>query len=210
MKRFGNTMVLWDLKSMTAQKVFSVPGSPLEIRWSLKDGENWAVVATALTSQIWLINQGADGQWQAKAVATIGDPSKIPLPVDISISADGKGLWVNTFMDGKTRYFDLSNPEAPKQTYEKVTGKQVNMVSQSWDGKRIYITSSLLANWDKKGDMNEQVLRAFNWDGSELTQAFEVDFIKERLGRAHHMKFGSKAMKAAFDEPTERVAAHED
>jgi selenium-binding protein 1 len=58
--------------------------------------------------------------------------------------------------------------------------------------------------------MNEQVLRAFNWDGNELTPAFEVDFTKERLGRAHHMKFGSKAMKAAFDEPTERVAAHED
>ena len=27
---------------------------------------------------------------------------------------DGKGLWVNTFMDGTTRYFDLSNPEAPE------------------------------------------------------------------------------------------------
>jgi methanethiol oxidase len=43
-------------------------------------------------------------------VATIGDPAKIPLPVDISITRDGKGLWVNTFMDGMTRYFDLSNP----------------------------------------------------------------------------------------------------
>jgi len=209
MKRFGNTMVLWDMKSMTPQKVLSVPGSPLEVRWSLKEGENWAVVATALTSQIWLINQGADGQWQAKAVADIGDPSKIPLPVDISISADGKGLWVNTFMDGKTRYFDLSNPEAPKQTFEKVTCKQVNMVSQSWDGKRVYITSSLLANWDKKGDMNEQFLRAFNWDGNDLTPAFEVDFIKQRLGRAHHMKFGSKAMKAAFEDAAQQVAVHE-
>jgi hypothetical protein len=29
-------------------------------------------------------------------------PAKIPLPVDISITADGKGLWVNTFMDGMT------------------------------------------------------------------------------------------------------------
>ena len=26
---------------------------------------------------------------------------------------------------------------------------EVNMVSQSWDGKRVYFTSSLLANWDK-------------------------------------------------------------
>jgi methanethiol oxidase len=206
MQHFGQTMVVWDLKAMEPKSIFNVPGAPLEIRWSLKEGDNWAVTATALTSSIWLIKQDAGGVWQAKAVGTIGDPSKIPLPVDISITADGTGLWVNTFMDGKTRYFDLSNPEQPRQTYEKVTGKQVNMVSQSWDGKRVYITSSLLANWDKKGDSDEQFVRAFNWDGNELTQTFEVDFYKERLGRAHHMKFGSKAMKAAHDDAEDAVA----
>jgi selenium-binding protein 1 len=210
MKRFGSTMVLWDLKSMQPRNTFSVPGSPLEIRWSLNSGDNWAVVATALTSKIWLIKQDSAGEWQAKDVATIGDPSKIPLPVDISITANGKGLWVNTFMDGMTRYFDLTNPEAPQQTYAKSTGKQVNMVSQSWDGKRVYITSSLLANWDKKGDSNEQFLRAFDWDGKDLRLAFEVDFTKERLGRAHHMKFGSRALKSAYaPEPTERLAVRQ-
>ena len=192
MKRFGNTMVAWDLKAMKPQQVFAVPGAPLEIRWSLKDGDNWAITATALTSKLWLVKPDAQGQWQAKEVGTIGDPSKIPLPVDISISADGKGLWVNTFMDGTTRYFDLSNPEAPKQTYALQTGKQVNMVSQSWDGKRVYITSSLLANWDKKGEDNEQMLRAFDWDGQALKLAFEVDFNKLALGRAHHMKFSAR------------------
>jgi selenium-binding protein 1 len=177
---------------MEPKQVLSVPGGPLEIRWSLNPGDDWAVTATALTSKIWLIRPAKDGTWQAKDVATIGDPSKVPLPVDISIRADGKGLWVNTFMDGKTRYFDLANPEAPKQTYEKVTGKQVNMISQSWDGKRVYISSSLLSKWDKGGADNEQFVRAFTWDGSELKPAFEVDFNKEQLGRAHHMKFGAK------------------
>ena len=66
------------------------------------------------------------------------------------------------------------------------------MISQSWDGKRVYITSSLLANWDKGGADNEQFLRGFTWDGKELKQVFEVDFTKEKLGRAHHMKLGSK------------------
>src|SRR5437660_4311359 len=201
MKRFGNTMVLWDLKAMKPQKVFSVPGAPLDIRWSLKPGDNWAVAASALTSKIWLVKQDAKGEWQAKDVATIGDPAKIPLPVDISIPLDGRGLWVNTFMDGKTRYFDLSNPEAPKQTYEKQTGKQVNMISQSWDGKRVYITSSLLANWDKGGADNEQFLRGFTWNGKELKQVFEVDFTREKLGRAHHMKLGSKTLRTAYVTP---------
>ena len=195
MKRFGSTMVVWDLKTMKPKQILSVPGAPLEIRWSLNPKDNWAVTAAALTSKLWLVRQNGKGDWQAKEVATIGDPAKIPLPVDISITRDGKGLWVNTFMDGKTRYFDLSNPEAPKQTYERVTGKQVNMISQSWDGKRIYLTSSLLANWDKGGDDNEQFLRGFAWDGKELTPAFEVDFTKEKLGRAHHMKLGSNALR---------------
>ena len=66
------------------------------------------------------------------------------------------------------------------------------MVSQSWDGKRVYFTSSLLANWDKKGEDNEQFLRAYDWDGKELKQSFEVDFAKEKLGRAHHMKFTAR------------------
>ena len=197
MKKFGNTMVLWDLKAIKPTKVLAVPGAPLEIRWSLNPKDNWAITAAALTSKLWLVKQDAKGEWIAKEVGTIGDPSKIPLPVDISITRDGKGLWVNTFMDGKTRYFDLSNPEAPKQTYEKATGKQVNMISQSWDGKRVYITSSLLANWDKGGADNEQFLRGFAWNGKVLAQKFEVDFTKEKLGRAHHMKLGSKALRSA-------------
>jgi selenium-binding protein 1 len=191
MKNFGNTMVVWTLKSLEPKQVLAVPGGPLEIRWSLAPGDDWAITAAALTSKLWLVRPTKAGGWEAKEVATIGDPSKIPLPVDISIRADGKGLWVNTFMDGKTRYFDLTNPEAPRQTYEKVTGKQVNMISQSWDGKRVYISSSLLSRWDKGGADNEQFVRAFTWDGRELKPAFEVDFTKEQLGRAHHMKFGA-------------------
>jgi len=192
MKHFGNTMVVWNLKTMQPTQVLSVPGAPLEIRWGLAPGQDWAITATALTSKLWLIKQ-AGGQWQAKEVGTIGDPAKIPLPVDISIAADGKGLWINTFMDGTTHYFDISDPEHPHETFQQHTGAQVNMVSQSWDGKRIYITSSLLSQWDKTGADNEQFLRAYNWDGHALKPAFAVDFTKEKLGRPHHMKFSAKA-----------------
>jgi selenium-binding protein 1 len=201
MKKFGNTMVAWDLKAMKPTTVLQVPGAPLEIRWSLNPADDWAITAATLTSKLWLVRPGAGGQWAAKEVGTIGDPAKIPLPVDISIRSDGKGLWVNTFMDGMTRYFDLTNPEAPRQTYEKNTGRQVNMISQSWDGTRVYITSSLLANWDKAGADNEQFLRGFQWDGKELKPAFEVDFTKEKLGRAHHMKLGSKVLRTAYLAP---------
>ena len=96
-----------------------------------------------------------------------------------------------------TRLFDLSNPEKPVQIYEKKTGSQVNMVSQSWDGKRVYITTSLLANWDKKGADDQQFLKLYDWDGKELVEKFEIDFNKEKLGRAHHMKFTGGQLTAA-------------
>jgi len=40
---------------------------------------------------------------------------------------------VNTFMDGTTHNFDLTDPEHPRETYTKHTGSQVNMVSQLCD-----------------------------------------------------------------------------
>ncbi len=197
MKRFGNTIVQWDLHARQPKKVFDVPGAPLEIRCAWGSNNNYCFTSTALTSKIWLMYEDQQGQWQAKAVADIGDPSKIPLPVDISIQSDDKMLWVNTFMDGKTRGFDISDPFNPKQVYEKKIGAQVNMVSSSWDGKRLYYTSSLLANWDKKGKDNEQYFKLYHWDGKELSQQFSIDFIKEKLGRAHQMRFGAYSLYTA-------------
>ncbi|MCD2449532.1 selenium-binding family protein [Methylicorpusculum oleiharenae] len=197
MKRFGNTVVQWDLHARKPKKVLDVPGAPLEIRCAWGANNNYCFTSTALTSKIWLIYEDKEGAWQTKAVADIGEPSKIPLPVDISISSDDKMLWVNTFMDGKTRGFDISDPFNPKQIYEQKIGAQVNMVSSSWDGKRLYYTSSLLANWDKKGTDNEQFFKLYHWDGKELKQQFAIDFIKEKLGRAHQMRFGAYSLYAA-------------
>ncbi len=197
MKNFGQTMVLWDFHARKPKKVFHVPGVPLEVRWAWGPHNNHAFTSTALTSKIWLVYEDQSGEWKAKEVADIGDPSKMPLPVDISLSADDKTLFVDTFLDGMTRVFDVSDPHKPKQIYEKKIGSQVNMVSQSWDGKRLYYTSSLLANWDKTGQDNEQFLKAYTWDGQQLAPRFEIDFMAEGLGRPHIMRFGSRSLYAS-------------
>jgi selenium-binding protein 1 len=188
--------VVWNLHSRKPKKIFDVPGAPLEIRCAWGASHDYCFTTTALTSKIWLIHEDAQGEWQAAEVADIGDPSAVPLPVDISISAQDDLLWVDTFMDGKARAFDISDPHHPVQVYEKTIGKQINMVSQSWDGKRVYFTSSLLANWDKKGEDNEQYLKAFHWNGKELVPAFEIDFLAQKLGRPHQMRFGAYALYA--------------
>jgi selenium-binding protein 1 len=197
MKHFGGTMVMWDFHTRQPKKVFAVPGAPLEIRWAWGDKHNYAFTATALGSKLWLVYADDRGEWQAKEVATVSDVKGGVLPVDISLSADDKTLFVDSFGDGKCRVFDVSDPQKPKQIYEKQIGRQVNMVSQSWDGKRLYFTSSLLANWDKKGADNEQFLRGYAWDGKELKPGFDLDFTALKLGRPHHMLFGSTKIGAA-------------
>src|SRR5689334_25072756 len=194
MKQFGQTMVMWDFHTRQPKKVFQVPGAPLEIRWAWGANHNYAFTATALGSKLWLVYADDKGEWQAKEVAPIGDVKGGVLPVDISLSADDKTLFVSCFGDGKCRVFDVSDPQKPKQVYEKQIGKQVNMVSESWDGKRLYFTSSLLANWDKQGADNEQFVRAYSWDGKELKPSFDLDFTALKLGRPHHMLFGSSKL----------------
>jgi selenium-binding protein 1 len=198
MKQFGNTMVMWDLKAMKPSQVFDVPGAPLEIRWSLKPGDNWAITATALT-----VKAVADPAGCRGALAGEGGRHDRRSRED---PAAGRHLdhrrrqgALGQYVHGRTtHYFDISNPEHPVQTYAKQTGKQVNMISQSWDGKRVYITSSLLSKWDKKGADDEQFLRAYNWDGKELTLAFETDFKAAKLGRPHHMKFTARPAGTAL------------
>jgi len=194
MKAFGGTMVLWDFHARKPRQVFEVPGVPLEVRWAWGPKNNYAFTSTALTSELWLVYEDEGQKWHAKSVAKIGDPAQLPLPVDISLSADDSTLFVDSFMDGMTRVYDVSDPHAPELIYEKKIGSQVNMVSQSWDGKRLYYTSSLLANWDKTGDDNEQFLKAYTWDGKELAPRFEIDFLAEELGRPHLMRFGSSEL----------------
>lgn len=196
MKRFGNTVVVWDLHARKPKKVLEVPGAPLEIRFAWGPHHDYAFVTTALTSKLWLIHADDSGEWQAREVADIGDPAQVPLPVDISLSSDDQRLWVSTFSDGKARLFDVSDPFHPKQVYEKVIGKQVNMISQTWDGERVYFSSSLLANWDKTGDDDDQFVKAYRWNGEELVPEFEVDFTAEKLGRPHLMRFGAYALYA--------------
>jgi selenium-binding protein 1 len=191
MKRFGNTMVVWDFHTRKPLQTLAVPGAPLEIRWALQPQHHYAFTSSALTAKLWSVLRKDDGTFEAVEIGTVGDPAKIPLPVDISLSADDRHLFVSSFNDGTVRVFDVSNPRQARQVYEKKIGAQLNMVSQSWDGKRVYFTSSLLANWDKAGADNEQFLKAFDWDGRALAPRFEIDFLAGGHGRPHIMNLGS-------------------
>jgi selenium-binding protein 1 len=196
MKNFGNTMVVWDYHARKPLQTLAVPGAPLEIRWATNPRSEHAFTTAALTGKLWGIFRKGDGSFEAVELGPIGDPASPPLPVDISLSSDDRFLFVDSFVDGKVRVYDVSAPRKPKLVLEKQIGRQLNMVSQSWDGKRVYFTSSLLANWDKSGADDEQFLRAFSWDGAALSPTFSLDFRAEKLGRPHIMHFGQQSFFA--------------
>ena len=136
MKRFGHTMVVWDMHSSKPLKVLDVPGVPLEIRcaWD-PDPPLLLHQHRAHLEDLADLRRTTRASGRPRKSPTSAIPPRSPVPVDISITADDKGLWVDTFMEGKARYYDISDPHAPKQVYEAQIGSQINMVSQSWDGK---------------------------------------------------------------------------
>ena len=183
MKQFGDSVVVWDFHARKPLQVLRVPGAPLELRWALLPNHNYAFTATALTGQLVLIYQQEDGTWASKNIAEIG----ANIPVDISIAPDDSKIYVNSFGDGSLRVYDVSNPHEGKLVETVKLGEMANMVSSSWDGKRLYATNSLLAKWDKPGDY---WLKAYAWEDGKLVAKFTTDF--NGAGRAHIMNFGSK------------------
>ena len=184
MKRFGGSVVVWDFHARKPLQVLEVPGVPLELRWALLPNHPYAFTSTALTGQLVLIHQQPDGTWAHKNIAEIGNN----LPVDISIAPDDSKIYVNSYGDGTMRIYDVTNPFEAKLIHQVKLGEQANMVSSSWDGRRVYATSSLLSQWDKPGD---HWLKAFAWEDGKLVPKFTTEF--GGVGRAHIMNFGSKS-----------------
>jgi selenium-binding protein 1 len=146
MKQFGSSVVVWDFHARKLLQVLTIPGAPLELRWALLPNHPYAFTSTALTGQLVLIYQQDNGTWASKNIAEIG----ANIPVDISIASDDSKIYVNSYGDGTMRIYDVSNPFEGKLIQELKLGEQANMVSSSWDGKRVYATSSLLSKWDKR------------------------------------------------------------
>jgi selenium-binding protein 1 len=199
MKQFGNTIVVWDFHARKPLQILEVPGAPLEIRWALGPRNYWAYTTTALTSKLWGIFRKLDGTFEAIELADIGDPSDTPLPVDLSLSADDRYVFVSTFLDGTLRVFDVSKPRKPRLILTKKIADQLNMVSQSWDGRRLYATSSLLSAWDGTSGEDPQYLKAYEWYQKDLRLRFDIDFRAEELGRPHIMRFGQRGFWAGED-----------
>src|SRR5216683_3302972 len=162
-----------------------------------------------------------NSEWRVEQVIAVdgveheGWPFPVPgLITDLVLSMDDRFLYFSNWLHGDLRQYEVSDPSDPKLTGQlwlggllgkggAVQGHKLQggpqMLQLSLDGKRLYVTNSLLSSWDnqfypdlaKAGSSILQVECDTVNGGLSLNEQFYVDFGKEPAGpaRAHEMRY---------------------
>jgi len=183
---------------------------------------NCVVSLENLSSSIWTWYRDGD-KWAVKKVIEIpaepatedqlppvlkGFKAVPPLVTDINLSLDDRFLYVSCWGTGEFIQYDVSDPANPKLTGQlwlggllgkpSDAGRELNggpqMLQLSLDGRRLYVTNSLLSTWDNQfyPELRSWLLR-IDCDpngGMEIDRDFFVDFHDRPDGpaRAHEVR----------------------
>jgi len=221
--KYGQQIHFWSFEKRSIVKSADLGATgliPLEVRFHHNPDSTHGFVGAALSSCVWHFHK-TGGEWktenviQVKSKEVTGWPFPVPgLITDILISMDDRFLYFSNWLHGDLRQYDISNPSKPKLTGRVwiggVLGKKFTvqgnplhggpqMLQLSLDGKRLYVTNSLLSVWDnqfypdigKKGSYLLQIDCDVKNGGMKLNDKFFVDFGKEPHGpaRAHEMRY---------------------
>ncbi len=184
LKNFGNQLVVWDFEKRKPLQTLTAGAAPLECRWSLREGADHGFTNCALDDSIWLWEpEKEEGKYSARKLCITGK-----LPADLRMSADGKFLYVSCFVGNEVQQWDVSDLKNPKLTSTVSPGVQPNMMHLTGDGKRMYITNSLLSTLDRANTFWVR-LAHIGPDGMKMDPFFQVDLTKFRSGpaRGHDM-----------------------
>jgi selenium-binding protein 1 len=183
LKDFGSEMVVWDFKERKPLQVGKVGLTPLEVRWSLKPENNYGFTNCAFDNSIWMFRGRSDGAYEFKKVAQTG-----ALPADLRQSPDDRYLFVSCFGDNLIQQWDVTDPDQPKLFSTVSPGVQPNMMHVTGDGKRMYVTNSLLSTLDHAGRFYVRLVHV-GPDGMKVDPFFNVDLNKLPTGpaRGHDM-----------------------
>jgi selenium-binding protein 1 len=183
MKDFGDQMVVWDFKERKHLQTGKAGLAPLEVRWSLTKGNNYGFTNCALDDSLWLFRGKDNGQYEFKKVASTG-----PLPADLRQSPDDKYIFVSCFGADFIQQWDVSDPDHLKLVSTAKIGTQPNMMHIPADGKRMYVTNSLLSTLDRDGTFWIRLIRIAP-NGMTIDKGFDVDLNNFPSGpaRGHDM-----------------------
>jgi selenium-binding protein 1 len=183
LKDFGRELVVWDFKNRAPLHVGKAGLAPLEVRWSLRPGDNLGFTNCALDNTLWMFRGQTDGTYAFKKVADTG-----ALPADLRQSPDGRYLFVSCFGANLLQQWDVSDPENPRLFSTVSPGVQPNMMHTSPDGKRMYVSNSLLSTLDHAGRFWVRLIH-IGPDGMKVDPFFNIDLNKFPTGpaRGHDM-----------------------
>jgi selenium-binding protein 1 len=184
MKDFSNRVLIWDFKTRQVVQVGETDPAPLELRWARRPGHNYGFTNCLLGNSLWMWKQKPDASFEFKKVADTG-----ALPVDLRQTADDHYLFVSNFLSHEIQQFDITDPEHPKLVSTVVPGLHPNMMHLTSDGKRLYVTNSLLSTVDYGANRFWVRLVRVGPDGMKLDPFFNVDFSNFPTGpaRPHDM-----------------------
>jgi selenium-binding protein 1 len=183
LKNFGKDLLVWDYRERKVLTKLTTGAAPLECRWSLKENANYGFTNCALDDSIWIWEGNDDGKYSARKLCTTGK-----LPADLRLSPEGRFLYVSCFFSNEIQQWDVSDPQKPRLASTVVPGVQPNMMHVTGDGKRMYITNSLLSTLDHAGTFWVR-LAHIGPDGLKMDPFFNVDLNKFKTGpaRGHDM-----------------------
>jgi selenium-binding protein 1 len=184
LKNFGKELLVWDFRERKVLSKLTTGAAPLECRWSLKEGAMHGFTNCALDDSIWVWEGNKDDKYTARKLCSTGR-----LPADLRQSPDDKYLYVSCFVSDEIEQWDVSDLAHPKLVTVVKPGVQPNMMHVTGDGKRMYITNSLLSTMDKTSNDFWVKLVRIEPDGMKLDEKFHVDLNKFPTGpaRGHDM-----------------------
>jgi methanethiol oxidase len=221
--KYGHSIHFWDWEERKLVQTIDLGEEgliPLEVRFLHNPDSPSGFVGAALSSNLFHWNK-PNGKWEAQKVVDIpaidveGWPFPVPsLITDLLISMDDKYLYLSNWLHGDIRQYDISDPANPRLAGQlwcggvlgkspTVKGTQLQggpqMLQLSLDGKRLYVTNSLLSTWDnqfypdlaKTGSHMLQIDCDTANGGMKINENFYVDFGKEPNGpaRAHEIRY---------------------
>ncbi len=219
----GRRLHFWDWQARRITQTVDLGEEgliPLEVRFHHDPDSTHGYVGAALSSTLWHWHK-PNGKWTVEKslgippVEVEGWPFPVPsLITDLLLSLDDRYLYLSNWLHGDIRQYDIVDPAHPRLVGQVwcggVLGKEATvqgsrlvggpqMLQLSLDGKRLYVTSSLLSSWDnqfypelaQKGSYLLQIDCDTEAGGLKINSNFYIDFGREPTGpaRAHEMRY---------------------
>jgi methanethiol oxidase len=215
--KYGRKLHFWDLEKHTKVQTIDLGDEgwiPLEIRWQHNPDSAQGFVGATLSSNI--IHFERNGSWSVNKAIDVANEELEGWPLeggvpglitDLVLSLDDKDLFFSNWLHGDVRHYDVSDPANPQLKSQVWLGGLLGrdgghpkargalnggpqMIQNSLDGDRVYVTNSLFSTWDNQfypGIEGWLVKLDRQSDGTyALDPSFFVDFHEQADGARPH------------------------